>query len=78
MRSLQQRLLAGVFGLGILAAVGSLGGCVVRGHGGYASVDLVDVQGYHHQGYYDDQHAWHGGYYDQNHAYHDDPHDWHQ
>jgi hypothetical protein len=64
--------------VGALAAASLIGGCVVRGHGGYASVDIVDAHGYHHQGYYDDQHSWHGGWYDENHNYHDDPHDWHQ
>jgi|HubBroStandDraft_1064217.scaffolds.fasta_scaffold1111774_1 hypothetical protein len=62
----------------LMAGAASLGsGCVVHGHGGYAQVDLVDVQGYHHTGYYDDHHNWHGGYYDEHHAWHDDAQDWH-
>ena len=48
-------------------------GCATRGD----RLEIVDEHGYHHQGYYDDQHAWHGGYYDENHLYHDDPQDWH-
>jgi hypothetical protein len=42
------------------------------------AVDVVDAHGYHHHGYYDNNHYWHGGYYDEGHVYHDDPHDWHQ
>jgi hypothetical protein len=45
--------------------------------GGFAQVDIVDENGWHHHGYWDDQHVWHGGYYDANHSYHDDPGDWH-
>jgi hypothetical protein len=40
-------------------------------------VDIVDSYGYHHHGYYDNQHIWHGGYYDSGHAYHADRGDWH-
>jgi hypothetical protein len=55
-------------------------GCVVAepGPDHYEHVDVVDVSGYHHTGYYDEHHDWHGGYYDAGHVYHDDPHDWHQ
>jgi hypothetical protein len=63
--------------LAAIALAGLTGGCVVHGHG-YAQVDVVDVQGYHHQGYYDDNHAWHGGYYDEHHNFHNDPPDWHR
>ena len=52
-------------------------GCVVHGRGGFAQIDIVGTDGYHHQGYYDDHHDWHGGYYDDHHQWHDDPHDWH-
>lgn len=62
-------------GIGLAVSVG--GGCVVHARGGFAQVDLVDVNGYHHQGYYDDHHDWHGGWYDKDHGWHDDPHDWH-
>jgi hypothetical protein len=59
----------------------SLFGCVVVDHDHgpdhYDRVDVVDVNGYHHQGYYDESHDWHGGFYDANHQFHDDPHDWH-
>jgi hypothetical protein len=44
--------------------------------GPVASLEIVDENGYHHHGYWDDHHAWHGGYYDAHHAYHDDPPDW--
>ena len=60
-----------------------LSGCavVVPGPPGppvpFPMVDIVDVQGYHHRGYYDDHHTWHGGYDDANHQHHDDPPDWH-
>jgi hypothetical protein len=66
-----------VWALGIIAAM-SLTACVVHDHGHFAQVDVLDVHGYHHQGYYDDHHDWHGGYYDESHQFHDDPHDWHQ
>jgi hypothetical protein len=65
------RMFAAARLLGIATAASLVGGCA-------AHVDLVDVHGYHHQGYYDNNHDWHGGYYDENHQYHDDPHDWHQ
>ena len=39
--------------------------------------EIVDVHGYHHQGYRDEHGDWHGGFYDEQHQYHDDPHDWH-
>jgi len=68
------------FGLGIVMVLSSAGlvGCIeVHPHDHFDSVDLVDVHGYHHQGYYDDDHVWHGGYYDESHAYHEDAHDWH-
>ncbi|MGA3067787.1 MAG: hypothetical protein ABSF29_13165 [Tepidisphaeraceae bacterium] len=63
--------------LGMLTVASLGGGCVVHARGGFAQVDVVDEQGYHHRGYYDDQHAWHGGWYDGGHAWHDDPPDWH-
>jgi hypothetical protein len=67
--------MARVLFLGIAAAAALGAGCVVHGRG---QVDIVDVQGYHHSGYYDDQHNWHGGYYDANHGWHDDAPDWHR
>jgi hypothetical protein len=68
----------GIWCVVALALAGTTTGCVVSAHGHYDQVDLVDVHGYHHQGYYDDHHDWHGGYYDEGHNFHDDPHDWHQ
>jgi hypothetical protein len=59
-----------------IVSIMTLNGCVIRAHG--PQVDVVDAHGYHHQGYYDDNHDWHGGYYDENHQFHDDPHDWHR
>jgi hypothetical protein len=75
--SLRKRT-ACVWCLAAVAAATLGAGCVVHEHGHFADVDVVDVHGYEHHGFYDDQHNWHGGYYDENHAYHDDPHDWHQ
>jgi hypothetical protein len=56
-----------------LAAFGLGAGCVVHPHD---QVDVVDAQGYHHHGYYDDHHVWHGGYVDEHNVHHDDPGDW--
>jgi hypothetical protein len=66
MRTILSAIAMGVLSLGFLA------GCA---H--HVQVDLVDTNGYHHQGYRDDHGDWHGGYTDENHQYHDDPHDWH-
>jgi hypothetical protein len=76
MISYWRSILAGSVCLAILAAVGSGGRTVRTSHN--AQVDIVDAHGYHHQGYYDDNHDWHGGYDDEQHQHHDDPHDWHQ
>jgi hypothetical protein len=78
MKSAWYKELAFACSLAALVMIGMSGGCIVHGHGGYAQVDLVDVHGYHHQGYYDEHHDWHGGYYDEQHQYHNDAHDWHQ
>jgi len=78
MRSAWRKILGTGLSLGIFAVAGIGGGCVVHAQGPGAQVEFVDVQGYHHRGYYDDHHDWHGGYYDQGHAWHDDAHDWHQ
>ncbi len=43
----------------------------------HSHIDVVDADGFHHTGYYDEHHDWHGGYYDHDRNYHDDPHDWH-
>ena len=75
-------LLAGAIALGpVLVSAG----CEVEGPViapppppvGVAQVDFVDAHGYHHHGWYDNDHHWHGGYYDEHHAYHGDAHDWH-
>ena len=50
-------------------------GCLFRSH---TQVDIVDANGVHHQGYYDDTNLWRGGYYDQQHEWHDDPRNWHR
>jgi len=63
--------------LGFLAVAGLSVGCVVHAHGPGADVEIVDEQGYHHTGHYDDAHVWHGGYYDNDHNFHNDPPDWH-
>jgi len=60
----------------LLAGLIWVGGCVHHHHDGYEQVEVVDVHGYHHRGYYDERHDWHGGYYDERNAFHDDPHDW--
>jgi hypothetical protein len=72
---LSRKWLAGSGCLAVIALASLIGGCEVRPAG---HVDVVDVHGWHHTGYYDDHHDWHGGYYDDRHGYHDDPHDWHQ
>jgi hypothetical protein len=61
-----------------MSAAGFIGGCEVRAHGHFDEVDIVDDHGWHHHGYYDDNHAWHGGYYDDGHVYHDDDPAWHR
>jgi len=84
MKDIQYRVLTRGITLAVLAAGA---GCIVAPPGPpgpppppgrFVSVDVVDVQGYHHQGYYDDHHQWHGWYYDANHVRHDDPPDWHR
>jgi hypothetical protein len=81
MKLVASKILAGAISLSLLSA------CEVALPGppgpppppsGFVSLDLVDVQGYHHQGYYDDHHDWHGGYYDAHHQFHNDAHDWHR
>ena len=67
-----RRRLAGTM---LAGAVAFSTGCVFRSH---TQVEIVDANGYHHQGYYDDASAWHGGYYDEQREWHDDPHDWHR
>ena len=72
MNQLSKRLSPFILAMSVIIG-GGIAGCVVRTPG---PVDVVDEHGWHHHGYYDDQHAWHGGYYDDAHAYHDDPPDW--
>jgi hypothetical protein len=38
---------------------------------------IVDEHGWHHEGFYDENHGWHGGYVDDHGVHHDDPADWH-
>ena len=61
MRGIIRAVLAMGLGMGVLMSLS--GGCVY--HHDHEQVDVVDAQGYHHK-----------GYYDENHGYHDDPHDW--
>ncbi len=70
--------------IGAMAIATLSGGCEVRPVGppgavvvGPPGIEIVDANGYHHHGYYDDHHAWHGGYEDEHHVHHDDPADWH-
>jgi len=76
MNAIWHRIMVGAIGL---SGLGLAAGCVVAPPppGPFPMVDFVDVQGYHHHGYYDDHHQWHGGYDDANHQHHDDPPDWH-
>jgi len=64
--------------VGMLAIVALDVGCVVHARGGFDQVDIIGVDGFHHQGYYDDHHVWHGGYYDDHHQFHGDAPDWHR
>jgi hypothetical protein len=75
MNGLANRFLTVGLLAGVVAVGGFSTGCVHHHH--YDQVDYVDVRGYHHQGYYDDNHQWRGGYYDEQHSFHNDPGDWH-
>ncbi|HEY1921629.1 MAG TPA: hypothetical protein VGG44_02595 [Tepidisphaeraceae bacterium] len=82
--SLRNILMAPLLGAILIALTMLAAGCEVRAEGppgvviGPPQIDLVDVNGYHHHGYYDDHHAWHGGWEDEHHVHHDDPGDWHR
>ena len=78
MKSIRKLVRSSGMLVGILLLAFATRGCVAEVHGPPGQVDIVDDHGYHHQGYYDDQHNWHGGYDDENHVHHDDPPDWHQ
>jgi hypothetical protein len=73
MRGIIRAVLAMGLGMGVLMSLS--GGCVY--HHDHEQVDVVDAQGYHHKGYYDENHGWHGGWTDEHNQYHDDPPDWH-
>jgi hypothetical protein len=65
--------------IGGLAIATLVGGCVVHARPvvvGPPGVEIVDEHGYHHHGYYDDQHVWHGYYMDEHNVRHDDAPDW--
>ncbi len=74
MRNILQGVVAASVTAGVLMSLSS--GCMYRHD--HEQVDIVDAQGYHHKGYYDDSHAWHGGWTDEHNTFHDDPNDWHR
>jgi hypothetical protein len=64
-----------IIGLASLGVMSVGAGCFGPAGG---EVDIVDSQGYHHHGHYDNDHHWHGYYEDEHHGHHDDPDDWHR
>ena len=72
-----KRICSGILSANLAAAImlGLSTGCDRHDH---VQVEVVDGQGLHHKGYYDENRAWHGGYYDEHNTFHDDPQDWHR